>query len=90
MYKDVPIVLSSDYLINNGLARNSQGDVYTQIIDDLKQAQSLLSVQYLDANGVVATNNYRDGPTGLPPRPCWQGYISIIKTGRVQPMRQAM
>lgn len=59
MYKDVPLVLGSDYLHNNGLARNTQADVYTQILDDLKQAQSLLTVEYRDGNGLVADNRAR-------------------------------
>lgn len=57
MYKDVPLVLGSDYLHNNGLARNSQADVYAQIVEDLLQAQSLLPVQYRDGNGTVVNNN---------------------------------
>ncbi|WP_205512786.1 RagB/SusD family nutrient uptake outer membrane protein [Longitalea arenae] len=57
MYRDVPLVLSSDYLHNNGLARSSQDDVYNQIIADLQEAESLLSVQYRDNNGLVVNNN---------------------------------
>jgi hypothetical protein len=59
LYGDVPLVLTSDYLHNNGLARNAQADVYKQIIADLKQAQSLLDDQYHDANGAVTTDKGR-------------------------------
>jgi hypothetical protein len=62
LYKDVPLALGSDYLHNNGLGRNSQSDVYAQIIDDLLQAQSMLTVEYRDGNGLVATNNIRARP----------------------------
>lgn len=59
LYGDVPLVLSSDYLSNNGLARSPQADVYKQILFDLKQAQSLLGNQYRDATGAVTTGRGR-------------------------------
>jgi hypothetical protein len=55
LYGDVPLILGSDYLLNNGLARSPRADVYKQIVADLQQAQSLLSTQYKDGNGVIAT-----------------------------------
>ncbi|MBS1565482.1 MAG: RagB/SusD family nutrient uptake outer membrane protein, partial [Bacteroidetes bacterium] len=48
-----------DYLLNNGLARNPQADVYKQIIADLRQAQSLLPQQYHDVNGLVTQDKGR-------------------------------
>ena len=59
LYGDVPLVLGSDYLSNNGLARSPQADVYTQILSDLKQAQSLLDNSYHDGTGVVTTSRGR-------------------------------
>lgn len=59
LYGDVPLVLGSDYLSNNGLARSPQAEVYTQIVSDLKQAQSLLDNKYHDATGVVTTSRGR-------------------------------
>jgi hypothetical protein len=59
LYGDVPLVLSSDYLSNNILARSPQADVYTQILSDLKQAQSLLDNQYHDGTGAVTTSRGR-------------------------------
>lgn len=59
LYGDVPLVLTPDYLYNNGLARNPQADVYKQIIADLKQAQSLLDSQYHDDGGAVTTDRGR-------------------------------
>jgi hypothetical protein len=59
LYGDVPLVLGSDYLANNGLARNPQADVYKQIVSDLKQAQSLLDTKYHSATGVVTIDRGR-------------------------------
>ena len=59
LYGDVPLVLSSNYLTNNTLARSSQVDVYKQIVADLVQAQSLLDSTYHDANGQVTTDKGR-------------------------------
>jgi hypothetical protein len=59
LYKDVPLVLSSDYLSNNQLARSAQADVYKQIVSDLKQAQSLLDSYYHNVSGAVTTDRGR-------------------------------
>ncbi|HXB06770.1 MAG TPA: RagB/SusD family nutrient uptake outer membrane protein [Puia sp.] len=59
LYGDVPLVLSSDYLSNNTLARSPQANVYQQIVSDLKQAQSLLDNNYHDGNGAVTTGRGR-------------------------------
>jgi len=58
-YGDAPLVLGSDYLANNGLARSPQADVYKQIVADLKQAQSLLDSKYHNAAGAVTTDRGR-------------------------------
>jgi starch-binding outer membrane protein, SusD/RagB family len=59
LYGDVPLVLSSNYLTNNSLARSPQADVYKQIVIDLLQAQSLLDSTYHDGNGQVTTDRGR-------------------------------
>lgn len=59
LYGDAPLVLGSNYLANNGLARSPQTDVYKQIVADLKQAQSLLDSKYHDATGAVTTDRGR-------------------------------
>jgi len=59
LYGDVPLVLSSDYLANNQLARSAQADVYKQIVSDLKQAQSLLDNYYHNVSGAVTTDRGR-------------------------------
>ena len=59
LYGDAPLVLTPDYLSNNGLARSPQADVYKQIIADLKQAQTLLDNQYHDDDGAVTADRGR-------------------------------
>jgi hypothetical protein len=49
LYGDVPLAISSDYTVNAVLSRTPKAQVYQQIIADLKDAQSLLSSNYLDA-----------------------------------------
>jgi len=59
LYGDVPLVLGSNYLANNGLARSPQTDVYKQIVSDLQQAQSLLDTKYHSASGAVTADRGR-------------------------------
>lgn len=59
LYGDVPLVLGSDYLANNVLARSPQAAVYTQILSDLKQAQALLDNKYHDGTGAVTSSRGR-------------------------------
>lgn len=47
MYGDVPLVLNVDYKANALLARAPAATVYQQVIQDLKEAQALLSPNYL-------------------------------------------
>lgn len=51
LYGDVPLVVSTDYLANNALARAPQAGVYAQVVSDLRQAQGLLTDAYYDGNG---------------------------------------
>ncbi len=53
LYGDVPLALSTDYIVNSVLPRTSKDTVYQQIIKDLKQADSLMSDKYVDG---FATN----------------------------------
>jgi starch-binding outer membrane protein, SusD/RagB family len=48
LFGDVPLVLTTDYKSNTLLASSSKEEVYQQIISDLKDAQSLLSNDYLN------------------------------------------
>ncbi|HEU4553876.1 MAG TPA: RagB/SusD family nutrient uptake outer membrane protein [Chitinophaga sp.] len=59
LYGDAVIVTSSDYAVNNSLPRSTPQDVYVQIIKDLQQAQSLLTDEYKDGNGLTTTERGR-------------------------------
>ena len=49
LYGDVPLSLSSDYTATEALSRAPAGQVYLQIITDLRNAANLLSPNFLDA-----------------------------------------
>lgn len=46
LYGSVPLVISTDYRVNDEMKRTSADSVYNQIIDDLISAESLLLPQY--------------------------------------------
>ncbi|AXY74758.1 RagB/SusD family nutrient uptake outer membrane protein [Paraflavitalea soli] len=48
LYGDVPLPLNTDFEVNRLLSRRSKKDVYKQIIADLLDAQSLLSIDFLN------------------------------------------
>jgi hypothetical protein len=50
LYGDVPLALTTDYKVNSMLPRASKENVYSQIVADLKEAQSLLSANFPDAS----------------------------------------
>ncbi|PTT00025.1 RagB/SusD family nutrient uptake outer membrane protein [Pedobacter sp. HMWF019] len=54
LYGDVPLVLTTNYKINSVITKSSKNVVYAQIITDLKDAQNLLSDQYLKADAMAA------------------------------------
>lgn len=55
LYGDVPKVLSPDYSQTFNLPKSSKEEIYQMIIDDAKQAQSLLSENYPDATLLKTT-----------------------------------
>ncbi|OQP54369.1 hypothetical protein A4H97_22910 [Niastella yeongjuensis] len=55
LFGDVPLVLTSDPRINALSSRMSKGQVYEQIITDLRDAVELLSADYLTASLLSAT-----------------------------------
>jgi hypothetical protein len=60
LYGDVPLPLNTDYVANNAISRTPQAKVYEQIIQDLKDAQGLLSDgKYLNGMGVATTDRLR-------------------------------
>lgn len=61
-YGDIPLVLTSDYRSNSNLPKSSVNQVFQQIILDLKDAQELLSSNYLDVS-LMTTTSERVRPT---------------------------
>jgi starch-binding outer membrane protein, SusD/RagB family len=59
LYGDVPVPTATDYKVNITLPRKPVQDVYQQIIQDLKDAQSLLRNEYLSATNVVTADRVR-------------------------------
>lgn len=62
LYGDVPLAISTDYKVNSQLHRTPVSQVYQQIIADLKDAQSLLSTDFLNAT-LLKTTTDRLRPT---------------------------
>ncbi|MEP7376009.1 MAG: RagB/SusD family nutrient uptake outer membrane protein [Chitinophagaceae bacterium] len=48
MYGNVPLVVTTDWNINSKISNASKEQIYQQIISDLKDAEGLLSENYLD------------------------------------------
>ena len=46
LFGDVPLVLSTDYLTNMNMPRTPAGQVWDQIVQDLKEAKQMLPVAY--------------------------------------------
>lgn len=55
LYGEVPLALSTDYVVNSNLQRSDTATVYTQIITDLKNAENLLVDTYLDSTLLKST-----------------------------------
>lgn len=62
LYGDVPYAETSDYKVNSSLSRLSRTTVYQKITSDLKEAEQLLSQDYLDIDGATVTTE-RTVPT---------------------------
>ncbi len=50
LFGEIPVVTGTDYKINSILGRSATSHVYQQIIEDLDEAQNLLSEKYLDGS----------------------------------------
>jgi starch-binding outer membrane protein, SusD/RagB family len=61
-YGDVPLVTTTLYTVNESISRTPQAQVYVQIIQDLKNAQSLLNINYVDGSDTTVTTE-RTRPT---------------------------
>lgn len=62
LYGDIPLITSTDYKVNSVFRRTPKVQVWESIINDLKDAQKLLSNNYLDGN-VLNETNERVRPT---------------------------
>lgn len=58
-YGGVPLSLTTDYDINNSLSRSIEDEVYTQIIQDLTDAEQLLTEEYMSANNEITEDRVR-------------------------------
>jgi hypothetical protein len=58
-YGDIPLVTSTNFQQNAVLSRTPSAQVYQQIITDLKDAQNLLSDNFLDPTGAVTLDRVR-------------------------------
>jgi len=59
LFGDVPLQLTTDYRVTSVTRRSPKTDVYTQIISDLKEAQALLSDDYLGPDNVPTVERIR-------------------------------
>jgi starch-binding outer membrane protein, SusD/RagB family len=55
LFGDVPLILSTNYLVNNTITRTPITAVYQAIISDLKDAQSKLNPNFVEADGITST-----------------------------------
>ncbi|SEP46721.1 SusD family protein [Niastella yeongjuensis] len=56
LYGDVPLSLTDDWKVNSSMPRTSASQIYDQIISDLKEAQELLSTDYLSSDASSVTS----------------------------------
>ena len=54
-YGDVPLVTTTAYNINGTMARMAKAQVFQQVVTDLRDAQNLLSSNYVDASDTITT-----------------------------------
>jgi hypothetical protein len=57
LFGNFPLVTTTDYQVNNTISRTSQMAVYQQIVADLKDAQGLLSDNFVTPTGGTATSD---------------------------------
>ncbi|SFN99342.1 RagB/SusD family nutrient uptake outer membrane protein [Salegentibacter flavus] len=54
LYNDIPLLLTTDYIENSIAPRNSQAEIYQQIIVDLEEAIELLPLEYRNGERINA------------------------------------
>lgn len=57
LYGDIPLLTTTDIKINATEARTEKNKVYQQIIKDLQESESLLSENYVAADGMTPTSD---------------------------------
>lgn len=72
MYGDIPLILTTDYSINERISRTPRAQVYTQIIKDLNDAAQLLNASYIDGTDTAVTSD-RVRPTK------WAAYAMLAR-----------
>jgi starch-binding outer membrane protein, SusD/RagB family len=55
MYGNIPLVTTTSYTVNESIPRSQQPQIYSQIIQDLLDAESLVNANYVDATDTVTT-----------------------------------
>lgn len=55
LYGDIPIITSTDYTKNASIARSPKTQVYQTVVADLKDAQKLLNINFVDASDTTVT-----------------------------------
>ncbi|NQX39011.1 Starch-binding associating with outer membrane [Pedobacter steynii] len=59
LFGKIPLAMSTDYNVNTRLARKPLAEVYSAIVADLKDAQSLLTDEYLSGTNTATTLRIR-------------------------------
>jgi hypothetical protein len=59
LYGPVPLILTTNYEQNRSATRAGVAQVYDQIIQDLKDADGLLTLDYVNHTGTVVTERFR-------------------------------
>lgn len=57
IFGDVPLLTTTNYVVNAKAARTNQADIWNKIIKDLKDAQSNLSENYVNASDTATTSD---------------------------------
>jgi hypothetical protein len=59
LYGDVPLPISTNYATNNVLRRTTKAQIYQQIVNDLKDAQTELSAIFVNGSGIATSERVR-------------------------------
>lgn len=59
LFGDIPLPLTTNYVINNAITRSPQAKAYEQIVADLRDAQALLSNDYITGDGQLTEDKAR-------------------------------